>query len=291
MRVLHLDTGMTMRGGQRQALLLIEALEAESILLAPPGSAALCAAQAAGINCKPLNWHTLRDASGHAEIVHCHDARAHTLAALWARAPFVVSRRVVFPIGRSVLSRWKYGRARHYLAISRSVEAELVAAGITGERITLVYDATRVPASPGRRDGPVVALASDDPRKGVEIVQKTCLNVRFSHDLDADLASASVFLYVTDSEGLGSAALYAMAHGVPVVASRVGGLPEIVRHEETGLLVDNDPQQIRVAVERLLDDPALAARLGMAGRRMVEARFSPERMAADTLAVYRKVLG
>jgi glycosyltransferase involved in cell wall biosynthesis len=81
-----------------------------------------------------------------------------------------------------------------------------------------------------------------------------------------------------------------MAYGVPVVASRVGGLPEIVRHEETGLLVENSAEQIAAAVRRILNDAGLADRLAAAGRALVESRFTMERMAADTLAVYRKVL-
>ena len=123
------------------------------------------------------------------------------------------------------------------------------------------------------------------------LLRQSGLNILFSDDLNRDLQGARVFVYISESEGLGSAALLAMAYGVPVVASRVGGLPEIVIHGETGLLVDNDAAGIRSAVELILADDALAARLARAGRAMVGQRFTMEQMARDTLTIYRKVLG
>jgi phosphatidylinositol alpha-1,6-mannosyltransferase len=74
----------------------------------------------------------------------------------------------------------------------------------------------------------------------------------------------------------------ASASGVPVVATRTGGIVDAVRHEETGLLIPADqPDQIVAALRRLLDDPALAARLGAAGRRAVETYYNWGRVAAD----------
>ena len=93
-----------------------------------------------------------------------------------------------------------------------------------------------------------------------------------------------------EPEGLGSGALLAMSAGVPVVASGVGGLPEIVRHGENGLLVDNTPQAIAAAVRQLLDDSAFARRVGDAARRTVMERFTVDRMVRRTMEVYRQVL-
>ena len=81
-----------------------------------------------------------------------------------------------------------------------------------------------------------------------------------------------------------------MSAGVPVVASRVGGLLEVVRHCETGMLVENDAAQIAAAMHSLLDDPALASRLGEAARRDALTRFTVEQMVSGTLNVYRQVL-
>jgi glycosyltransferase involved in cell wall biosynthesis len=112
--------------------------------------------------------------------------------------------------------------------------------------------------------------------------------VLYSTDLNADLLSAAVFVYITRSEGLGSAALRAMAAGVPVVASRVGGLPEIVEHDKTGILTDNDPQAIAAGIRQALDR---RIELGRNGRLAVEQRFSTEHMVQGTREAYVQVLG
>jgi glycosyltransferase involved in cell wall biosynthesis len=76
-----------------------------------------------------------------------------------------------------------------------------------------------------------------------------------------------------------------------VVASRVGGIPEVVVDGETGLLVEpGDVTALAQALGRLLADPALAARMGQAGRRRVEAHFSWDRIADRTLAVYQEAI-
>jgi glycosyltransferase involved in cell wall biosynthesis len=126
--------------------------------------------------------------------------------------------------------------------------------------------------------------------KGSDLVARAGLEVHRSSDLASDLTDAGVFVYVTRQEGLGSAVLMAMAAGVPVVASRVGGLPEIVEDGVTGLLVDNAPEAIAAAVIRLLEDRALAAGLAEGARRQVEQRFTASAMASNTLAVYERVL-
>lgn len=282
MRVLHLDTGRTLRGGQYQLLHLLQALPVESLLLAPTA--------APNVECAPLTTANLLRWSRRADLIHCHDAKSHTLAALFTRRPIVVARRVIFPIHTGPLSRWKYSRAAHFAAISQAVASELRRAGVPAAKISIVPDCTIIPAAVSARTGPVVAIDSADPGKGGALLRQSGLSILFSDDLNRDLRDARAFIYVSESEGLGSAALLAMAHGVPVVASRVGGLPEIVIHGETGLLVDNDATAIRAAVESLLVDDALAAKLARAARAMVEQRFTIEQMAHATLAVYRKVL-
>jgi glycosyltransferase involved in cell wall biosynthesis len=75
-----------------------------------------------------------------------------------------------------------------------------------------------------------------------------------------------------------------------VVASRVGGLREIVRHGETGLLVENRVEEIAAAIRELLADPALARRLGDAARRDVMERFTVDHMVRRTMEIYRRAL-
>jgi hypothetical protein len=297
MRILHLDLGREMRGGQWQVLQLMKA-QAEAgdqpALLARDGSPLLVAAKEAGIEADALHLAAVWRGSRAARITHCHDGRSHSFAALAARRPFVVSRRVAFPVRRGVLSHWKYACAAHYLAVSRYVAAELNTAGVPQERVSVVPDAVVLPERMSDRSGPVVALESSDPGKGMTLLQKAAdlmgLPVLWSRDLARDFVTARLFVYISDSEGLGSAALLAMAFGIPVVASRVGGLPEIVRHEETGLLTENDPQSIAEGINRLERDPNLCARIIATARTQVEGHHVFPRLAASAGAVYRKVL-
>lgn len=277
MRVLHLDTGRSLRGGQGQMIQLGRALE-------EAGHEIRFLTRLPGVG-EPISPGAVRRWSRWADITHCHCARSHSLAAVAARRPFVVSRRVAFAIQTGVLSRWKYRQAAHYLAVSEYVAAQLGVRGFSNTSV--VPDGVIIPERVSDRSGPLVALASDDPRKGGELLRRTGLDIHFSDDLAADLPTARAFLYLTDTEGLGSAALLAMAHGVPVIASRVGGLPEIVRHEETGLLVANDVEAIRLAVLSL---DTFAARMAANARAMVMRDYTVARMTERTLEVYRKVL-
>jgi glycosyltransferase involved in cell wall biosynthesis len=298
MRVLHLDSGRELRGGQWQVLHLVSGLRAagcEGVLLARSGGLLLRKAREEGIDARPLRLTALAPLSGRFDLVHAHDGRAHTLAAIAARRPTVVSRRVVFPVGTGALSRWKYRRAARFLAISAAVRAELLRAGIDPGRIDVVYDGVAVPPSPGYDPGgPIVALESADPGKGTALIREAArlagVNVVFCRDLPWAFRSARLFVYISESEGLGSGALLALAAGIPVLASRVGGLPEIVQDDVTGLTPANEAAGIAAALRRLDADRGLAARLGAAGRALVQSEFTIDRMVARTLDAYRKAI-
>lgn len=299
MRILHVDTGAEMRGGQRQVLLLMEGLHRahhECMLIARRGRPLWHAALAAGFETLPAGAMNLWRRSMEADLVHAHDAHAHTLSAVASRRTFVVSRRVAFSIGRSAFSQWKYARARRYLAVSRFVAETLVQGGVPAAWIDVVYDAVAPTIASGDWNPrhPAVALASADPQKGRDLlIQATAIaNIEFvlSSQLAQDLQRASMFVYLTRSEGLGSAALLAMSMGVPVIASRVGGLPEIVEDGVSGLLVENDPHQVAAAMQRLLKDPELTGRLIQNARQNIESRFTLTHLLHATLASYGRAL-
>jgi glycosyltransferase involved in cell wall biosynthesis len=118
--------------------------------------------------------------------------------------------------------------------------------------------------------------------------------VRFLGQRDdaADLLGACDLLAMPSRrEGLGVAALEAMAAGRPVVASRVGGLGQAVVDRSTGLLVPpDDPRALAAALLELIESPELRARLGVQARARVDAEFRAERMVSAYAALYREVL-
>ena len=294
MRILHLDAGRTMGGGQWQALRLIEGLAAagvESTLLAREGAPLVDAARKAGWRVEPLGLlRAVRPTRGH-DLVHAHDARTHTMAAIVRGAPLIVARRVAFPIGARegrIGSKWKYARARHYIAVSEFVRGVLIEGGVPADRISVVHDGVPV-ITAGGPGSEIVALQKGSTL-AVEAARIAGVPLTIASDVERDLGRARMFVYITHAEGLGSAVLLAMSAGVAVVASNVGGVPEVVRHRETGLLVENRPEAIAGAVRELLDDPDLARSLVAQARRSVLERFTVEQMVRRTMEVYRQVI-
>lgn len=101
-----------------------------------------------------------------------------------------------------------------------------------------------------------------------------------------------VFAFPSLWEGLGVVLLEAMAYARPLVASAVGGVLDVVVPEETGLLVPaRDPAALAGAIERLLDDPSLAQRLGQAGHERLLRTFRSEVADDHFMALYRSLLG
>ncbi|GAA1480904.1 glycogen synthase [Gordonia sinesedis] len=111
------------------------------------------------------------------------------------------------------------------------------------------------------------------------------------------LTAATVFVCPSVYEPLGIVNLEAMACATAVVASAVGGIPEVVRDEVTGVLVPYDPTDpvafergLADSVNRVVGDPATAGAMGAAGRERAESEFSWDSIAEQTLAVYQSTL-
>jgi glycosyltransferase involved in cell wall biosynthesis len=110
-------------------------------------------------------------------------------------------------------------------------------------------------------------------------------------DVPRLLADSDVFVLSSRSEGAPLSVLEAMAAGLPVVASAVGGVPEQVADGATGLLVPpGDPAALASALERLLADPELRRRLGTAGRERVRERFDLAAVRRAHVDLYERVL-
>ncbi len=109
-------------------------------------------------------------------------------------------------------------------------------------------------------------------------------------DVPRYLGAMDVYLMSSEFEGLPLALLEAMAAGLPVVATAVGGIPEVVDHEVSGFLVrPGDTIALAGSVVRLLEGHRLAKSIGKTGRMVVEDRFGIQRMARELEAVYRGV--
>jgi N-acetyl-alpha-D-glucosaminyl L-malate synthase BshA len=151
------------------------------------------------------------------------------------------------------------------------------------KRVTVVLDVFRRTLE---RMNAVLVMVGDGPDRAPLERQVEQLGlqsrVRFvgeQHDLVPWLSSADVFLLPSSQESFGLAALEAMACEVPVVASRVGGLPEVIEDGRTGFLCPLDGVDLMAArVVDLLRDDALAARLGGAGAERVRANFCADRV-------------
>ncbi len=195
MRLLALDLGPGMRGGQRQSALLLSGLAARGHtvrILARRASPFAAAARALGLRMVEVPAGSeaspsvllavAREARAFLpELVYAGDARGHG-AAVFGRAtaiaPLVVHRRVVFPPGRSLLSRYKYRVATRYLAISGAVSTVLESAGVPARKIVVVPDGlpptaflgSTAPAPPPFR---LVHAGAFDGMKGQDVVVET----------------------------------------------------------------------------------------------------------------------
>ena len=254
------------------------------------------------------------------EIVHAHWLLAGAVAAL-AGKPFVLTlhgsgsagalsdlslaRRAPRLVGAIVR------RARVVVAVSTPLAEAARRCGAADVRV--IPNGIVVPEDMEPSDGTEVLYAGRlSPEKGIEELVTACTGLDLAvvgdgplralvpqavgflspEELSRRYARAAVVVCPSRSEGFGIVCAEAMAHGRPVVATAVGGLAELIRHEETGLLVEpGNPSALRVAIDRLLGDPLLRRRLGAAARSDVVARFAWPAVTAATIAAYETAAG
>ena len=363
LRVFHLNTERTWRGGEGQLLALAEGLVRrgqQCVVVAQAGGELAARSRAAGVPTEEVamrgEWDLLavrriarllrRDRP---DLVHMHTSHAHTLGVLASRftgiGRRIVARRVDFSIHRHALSlsglKYRFGVDR-YVAISEAVRAQLVKDGVAAERISLVPSgvdpgrwlggdgakaradlgvpakaplvgtlahfgwhksletliAAAEPIVAARPDAWIAIVGEGDLRPMLEAerakspVKDRILMPGFRTNVADFLAAFDLFVMPSVMEGLCTAILDAFAVGVPVVASRAGGIPELVLHEQTGLLVEpRRPPELASAILRLLQDEPLRRRVVAGGRARLLERFTNDAMVEGTLRVYRELLG
>jgi glycosyltransferase involved in cell wall biosynthesis len=280
------------------------------------------------------------------EVVHCHKGRARTLsllAALVVRIPvLVVHRGVSFPLGWNRLG-YVHPRVRAIVVICRALKEALVAAGVPGSKIEVIYrgtdldrfhpdvDRTGVRRELGLADGQfLITEVGVRPEKGNDDVLDAMVKVSAKlpearlafvgaaapgmqalqeaararglagsvhvlgkrEDMPEILAATDVLVDASYA-GLGLTGVLreALAMEVPVVATALMGNPELVIHEETGLLVPpRQPAAMADAVLRVLGDPAGARSMARAGRKRVQALFSRDVELDKVESLYRRLL-
>ncbi len=122
-------------------------------------------------------------------------------------------------------------------------------------------------------------------------LDRTVIFTGFRKDVASLLASFDIFVFPSHLEGLGTSLLDAMVMRKPIVSTTAGGIPEVVQDGVNGLLVPpKDHEALANAIINLIEDKELRQRLGDAGRRIVEDRFTEDKVVDGTLAVYKRML-
>lgn len=366
LRILHLDSGRELRGGQRQLLLLAHGLRArghDQLIACPDQSPLAGRARQDGFSVIPLSrddglvpqLRVLRREVARArfQILHAHDGRGQTLstlASLGLSLKRVATRRVTFmprSLGPTIgLHRLQYGpTCDAIVTVSDFIRALLVGSGIPQAKITVIRDGIEIPTAlpdaaaraharqrwavdpdafvighagaftrekgqdvlleavlrsmPSASYGPagaVLLLAGEGPELSsphmAELLGKAGGRVRMTgwvEDLMSFFAALDLYVMPSRAEGLGSSALLAMAHGLPVVASRVGGLTEVVDEGRTGWLVaPGSPADLAAALAGAASD---RERLRLFGQRARErtAAFSSDIMIRQTESLYLRL--
>lgn len=138
-------------------------------------------------------------------------------------------------------------------------------------------------------DGPLLEMTKETVRE-LGLTE----HVFFSgacNDVPERLAKADVFILISNWEGLPLTILEAMRSSLPVIATKVGGVPETVEHGKTGFLIErNDQHALAASVARLIESDSLRVEMGRQGRRKFEETFTFETMLSKTLRIYSEVL-
>jgi glycosyltransferase involved in cell wall biosynthesis len=357
MRILHISSEKSWRGGEQQIAYLIKgAPEQQHYVFCRQGSAFEKYCEQNEIPFQSASFHPLywaasalklkryaRDKS--IDIVHLHTGKAHLLGYLailsGMKQPAVASRRVAVPPSRSLLTKRRYDHPgiKRIICISEEIRKVMTSYLSHPEKAVTIYsgiDPDRF-SKPGFDIRERYSISSDtfiigtvsamSPEKDLETFVRVAdslikenFPVKFfivgdgalRSELEQQIASLhlgeyifltghvsdpgaylqqfDLFLFTSRLEGLGTSVLDAFACQVPVVASSVGGIPEIVLNQKTGMTIESgNVAEFKSAVVRILEDPERARTYVTQASEHLN-QFTYQRMAAETIGCYSSVL-
>nr|WKN37167.1 glycosyltransferase family 4 protein [Tunicatimonas sp. TK19036] len=360
LKILHLSSEVSWRGGEQQMAYLIAELQQYSVepLVAcreDSAFAKFCRQQSWKYIPLPFrNSFDLKTAlvikqickKEQIDLIHIHSGKSHGIAVLAAtlgnRTPLILSRRVDFPVRQNWLTQWKYNhpQIKKIICVSKAIE-EIVRASIEHpNRCTTVHsgvDSSRFIAPNGylRRYfsipedniliGNSSALANhkdyytfvdtaalvttqypnatffiigDGPEKqniqyyiSQKNMEKQVRMTGFLANIEEVLPELDIFLMTSQTEGLGTSILDAFACRIPVVSTNAGGIPEMVKHESTGLLAPvKDPEKLAQNILRLIHHPPLQRQLTDQAYQILQDQFTFQRMANKTWDIYCEIV-
>jgi glycosyltransferase involved in cell wall biosynthesis len=361
-KLLHISSALSWRGGEQQIAYLVEALNKLNIeqhlfcVEQTPMEAWCKTNKISHFAYKKRSSFSTKTAEKVAafcyikkiNIVHAHDSHAHTYAFMsvvlnWNKANIVVSRRVDFPIRSNLLSKWKYNHnsIKKIICVSEGVKSVLFPVIKDKEILNVIYDGIDIERFVFDRSNilhrefnlpkekiiiaNIAAIANHKDyftfvntarcliNRGLDAIffiiggdggeeamikkyvhqQNLSAHILFTGfrtDIPRILPEVDVLLFTSKEEGLGTTILDAFACRVTVVATAAGGIPEIVLHEQTGLLANiGDANTLADYVEKILKNNDLRLQLIRNATQKV-MDFSKENMAKKTLEVYQYLL-
>lgn len=361
LHVLHLSTNADWRGGEQQVAYLLEELKAKGVqqtVIGRIGSAMEKYCQEHGFSYQGFKRKSSISISfayklnkfyskNEVNIIHAHDSHGHTFAVLadtlfGGSPPIVVSRRVSFPVSKSIFSKFKY----NYLKIKSIICSSGAVKRITEPNIrdksvlSVVYDGIDIDKFKQATDkgvlrkefnipadtpivGNVAALTEEkdyftfidtaaiclqqelkvafviigDGKLEAELkqyvkekgVEEHIHFAGYRTDVHQLLPELDLFLATPTNEGLGTSILDAMACGIPVVATNAGGIPETVKHLQTGWLSPvKDAENLAEGVKSILTDKQLAVKLTEGAAKNL-LFFSKQAMGEGVIDVYKSI--
>ncbi|MGQ0701193.1 MAG: glycosyltransferase [Panacagrimonas sp.] len=193
---------------------------------------------------------------------------------------------------------WQHPESRTAFAQEFGVPSDAVLIGVVAQLIErkghrVLFDALRLKPAPGNLR--VICFGQGPLREALERETADLDGIvsfaGFRKDLTRWIGCLDLLVHPALMEGLGVSLLQASAAGVPIIASRAGGMPEAVAHGETGLLVaPGDASELAAAIEELVRNADRRRLLGTQGRARIEREFSVDQMVENNLAVYGELL-